>query len=158
MKMASRTPRLMAALVAAAVLTTAGVALAQGWSGRPGPGGGGMGLMETFDANKDGKVTQAEIDAYRNDQLTKFDKDGNGQLNLEEYQALWADAMRQRMVRQFQAHDADGNGSVTAEEFRDRYARMVARLDRDGNGEITANELQMRGRHGRGRGGDWDRN
>ena len=94
--MAFRIPRLAAtALVATALLGTAGVALAQGWHGGwGGPGGGMDRLMETFDTNKDGKLTQAEVDAYRNDQLAKFDKDGNGELNLEEYQALWADAMR----------------------------------------------------------------
>jgi Ca2+-binding EF-hand superfamily protein len=104
-----------------------------------------MGLMDSFDTNKDGKLTQAEIDAARDQRRTQFDRDGNGALSLEEYQALWADAMRPRMVRQFQAHDADGNGSITAEEFRARYADVVRNLDRNNDGELTADELRRRG-------------
>ena len=66
----------------------------------------GVSLLESFDTNDDGKLTQAEIDAARKANLTKFDTDGNGELSLDEYQALWADAMRRAMVRQFQANDA----------------------------------------------------
>ena len=94
-------------------------------------------LIETFDTNGDGKVTQVEIDTARKERLTRFDKDGNGELNLEEYAALWADAMRQSMVRQFQANDRDGNASITVAEFAVRYQDVVRDLDRNGDGELT---------------------
>ena len=77
-------------------------------------------LFEAFDANQDGTLTQAEIDQARQAKLTEFDRDGDGSLTLEEYQALWMDAMRERMVDRFQAHDDDGDGMVTAEEFGER--------------------------------------
>ena len=51
------------------------------------------------------------------DRLAEFDADNDGSLTLEEYQALWLDAMRERMVDRFQAHDDDGDAIVTVEEF-----------------------------------------
>ena len=135
------------ALLAGAV---AAPVLAQGWHGRGGPG---PSLFETYDTNKDGKLTQAEVDAARQQQLTRFDQDGNGQLSLQEYQALWLDAMREAMVRQFQAHDRDGDAVVTVEEFQARFSDLVRDRDDNNDGELTQDELRPRG-HGRGRGRD----
>ncbi|HET6469758.1 MAG TPA: hypothetical protein VFG43_15395, partial [Geminicoccaceae bacterium] len=134
-----------------------------GWHGRGMAGGmmgeGPMGLFESFDQNDDGKVTQEEINAVRDERFARFDSDGDGRLSLQEYEALWLDAMRTRMVRQFQAHDADGDAAVTPEEFRARYARMVSVLDVNGDGEVTRDEIMQmrrgdrddRGRRGEGR-------
>ena len=102
-------------------------------------------LLESYDSNEDGKLTQAEIDAVRAERLAKFDADGDGSLTLQEYEALWLDAMRERMVDRFQSHDDDGDGRVTAEEFGERHSKMVARRDRDGDGEITRDDF----RHGK---------
>ena len=79
----------------AALLSRAGeVEEADG--GHRGPGGAN--LIDQFDTNKDGKLTQAEIDAARQERLAEFDADKNGALSLEEYQALWLDAMRRADV------------------------------------------------------------
>jgi Ca2+-binding EF-hand superfamily protein len=153
--------------IALAAAAFAGASLADGGWGRHHGGGWGQHgaagerLFETFDANQDGTLTQAEVDQARQAQLAEFDADGNGSLDLEEYQALWLDAMRERMVDQFQAHDDDGDGMVTAEEFGERFSAIVVRLDDDGDGEVTTEELRervMERRHGRGhRGGPPDR-
>jgi Ca2+-binding EF-hand superfamily protein len=138
------------AVLGVALLMGANAATAGGWGGHGrggGPGmGGGMGLIDSFDTDNDGKVTQAEIDADRQQRLQRFDSDGNGQLTLQEYEALWLDAMRERMVRQFQAHDSNGDGSVTVVEFQERYQNVVRNLDRDNDGALTADELRRRGR------------
>jgi hypothetical protein len=155
--MHTRTKIFVAAGTLAAVLggpsataTFAGERGHGGWHHGPGAGMGGRGwsMFESFDANGDGKVTQAEVDEVRAQRFAEFDADGDGRLTLEEYQALWLDAMRPRMVDQFQAHDDDGDAGVTLEEFSERYARMVVRLDANGDGEITIEEL--RERHGDG--------
>jgi hypothetical protein len=133
---------LIAAVLGGATLLAAGAVLAHGGWGGP----GGMTLLDNFDANGDGRVTQAEIDEARRQRLASFDRDGNGELRLEEYQALWLDAMRRPMVRQFQANDADASGGITVEEFQARYADVVRDLDRNGDGELTRDDLRQRGR------------
>lgn len=140
----------------AALLSGAAIApvLAQPGHGRGGPA---TRLFETFDTNQDGRLTQDEINAARQGQLNRFDADKNGQLSLAEYQALWADAMRERMVRNFQAHDRDGDGNVTVEEFQRRFNDLVSEHDQNGDGAITRDELRPRGRmHGHGRDGGRD--
>jgi len=82
----------------------------------------------------------------RQARLAEFDSDGDGSLTLEEYQALWLDAMRERMVDQFQAHDDDGDGRVTVEEFGERYSSLAQRLDRNDDGQVTQDDLRRRPR------------
>lgn len=93
-------------------------------------------ILETYDANADGQVTQEEVDAFRADRLAEFDANGDGSLSLQEYEALWLDAYRDRMVDNFQRHDDDGDGAVTIEEFGEDQARLVQRMDRNDDGVI----------------------
>ena len=107
-------------------------------------------FAEQFDTNGDGDITQEEIDAARAAQLVEFDADGDGSLSLDEYEALWLDAMRDRMVDRFQAHDDDGDGVVTAEEFGEEFTKIVERRDRNGDGVLNADDMQRRGPMHRG--------
>jgi Ca2+-binding EF-hand superfamily protein len=156
-----RTILLTAGALALGATAFAGVSLAGGgYRGHGHHGSAGQSLFDSFDANQDGTLTQAEVDQTRQAKLAEFDRDGNGSLNLEEYQALWMDAMRERMVDRFQGHDDDGDGMVTAEEFGNDYSRIISRLDRDGDGEVTMEELRQRGErrhHDRGGDGEGDR-
>ena len=131
---------------AGAVLALAGFASASLAGGDWGRHGGGYRLFEAYDANGDGTLTQAEIEEVRQSRLTEFDRDGDGSLSLEEYQALWMDAMRERMVDRFQSHDDDGDGLVTSEEFAEPFDRLVSRLDRNDDGELTSDEMRRRHR------------
>ncbi|NNU81297.1 hypothetical protein HMH01_12700 [Halovulum dunhuangense] len=160
------------ALLGATALTLAmvGIAVAQdrdGWRG--GHGGGhamghhdgprgagraGQRLIEAHDGNGDGSVSQEEIDTARADRLARFDTDGNGVLDLAEYEALWLDAMRERMVDRFQAHDDDGDGSVTVAEFGADTSGLVARFDRNGDGVLNAEDRAPRGERLGPRGGN----
>jgi Ca2+-binding EF-hand superfamily protein len=128
----------------------AGASLAgAGWDRSHGGHHGGFGgdhLFESFDVNDDGILTQTEIEEVRQSRLTEFDANGDGSLSLEEYQALWMEAMRERMVDRFQAHDDDGDGQVTVEEFGEPFNRIISRLDDDGDGQVTQEEIRSRGR------------
>lgn len=121
---------------------------------RGGPGGGQMlrQLLETYDTDGDGSLTQDELIAARTAQLTKFDTDGDGSLTIDEYEALWLDAMRERMVDRFQAHDDDGTGTITVEEFNENFTKLVERGDRNGDGVLNADDMRM-GRQGRAQSG-----
>jgi hypothetical protein len=101
-------------------------------------------LLEDFDSNKDGKLTQAEVDQTRRDRFAQFDTDKDGKLTLQEYQALWLDAMRRHLVDRFQGLDDDGDAAVTVEEFIAPFSKVVHRLDRNNDSEITRDEFRRR--------------
>lgn len=107
-------------------------------------------LLERFDANKDGELTQAELDASRKELLEKYDTDKDGKLSLSEFETLWLDVRRRRIVRSFQYIDEDGDAAITVEEFVKPYAGAVERMDRNGDGAISRGERPERMRGGRG--------
>jgi len=130
----------------------AGLALADRSEGHGGWRRGPMMMMhmtERYDADKDGKVSQTEIDANRTAWHGEFDADKNGDLSLAEFQSLWLKARNEEMVREFQRFDRDGSGQVTLEEYKAPMAGMVAQMDRDGDGMMEPGEGP--GRHGKRR-------
>lgn len=150
--------KLLAAAAIMGAVVVAGPSFAQphggGSGGGRGMGGMGMGMiaeqvMREVDTDRDGKITQAEIDAAVNARFARFDTDQNGRLSLEEFAALWADLTRPAMVRAFQFMDPNGDGSVTKAEVDERFGRLVQRFDRNGDGALSMEDRGGRG----GRGG-----
>ncbi len=125
-----------------------------GWGGGYHHGGykhhRGMGrwFMKRYDANKDGKVTQEEVDTNRTERHGKYDANGDGKLSLKEFEGLWLEAFRKRMVRAFQQFDEDGDAVVTLDEYKMPLANVVERRDRDGDGAISR-EDRRHGKHHR---------
>ena len=143
--------------IAAALATSvAGIALAdsfgpKGWGGKGHHGGRDGGRMiEMFDQNKDGSVTQDEVNASVAERFAAADADKDGRVTLEEFKAYRLTEMQPMKVRAFQRLDRDGDGKVTRAEFDHISDRMFARLDRDGDGELKAMPVPPRGPEGRG--------
>lgn len=113
--------------------------------GRRGSGPHGFGmhgdmmrhLFELADADKDGKLTQEEIDQALADRFARYDADKDGKLSIEEFDNLFREITRPMMVRAFQRLDPDGDGGISADELG-RFTRdLVRRLDRTGDGVLT---------------------
>lgn len=101
-------------------------------------------LMKRFDTNEDRKLTQEELDQARKELLGRHDKNGDGKLTLAEFETLWLEFMRQRMVRGFQRIDRDGDAEITVVEFLEPYSRIVERLDRNEDGVLDKNDRRKR--------------
>lgn len=120
--------------------------------------GSGMGmtyLMERFDSDKNGKLTQDELNKARESLLGKHDGNKDGALTLAEFSTLWLEVMHRRMVRNFQHMDEDGDASISLDEFLKPYANVVARKDRNGDGTLDKEDRRHRSKkwHDRQRGG-----
>ncbi len=125
------------------------------WRGHHGRGHRIERMLERFDADKDGKLTQKELDEGRTGLLGRHDADKDGKLSLAEFEKLWLEVMRKRLVRGFQRLDADGDTEVTLDEFLKPFAHLVERMDGNEDGAIGRDD---RKRHqGRHRGGNDER-
>ena len=157
------------ALVAVVLAGLTAAALADRGA-RIGFGGDGAMLFFDFaaiDADMDGKITRAEVEAHRAARVAAFEADGDGKLSPAELKAqameragARADDMVARMVAR---HDSDGDGLISAAELAagPSQMEMFDRIDRDGDGAISVEEAEaarkhMAGRKGkhRGHGGD----
>lgn len=133
----------------------------RGWGrkGRRGRHGGMRRMMKRYDANGDRQLTQEEVTNGRKALITKHDADGNGKLSLAEFEKLWLEVRRRRMVRSFQRWDEDGDASITIEEYVAPYANFVERMDRNEDGVIDKKDRKRRwGKRHRRHGKKHDRN
>ena len=164
---------MMGAALAALVAVTGGVALAQSGEGmmrgegmmqgqggtmERGPRGDGpMAAFERFDADGDGRVTAAEVEAFRTARFAEFDADGDGQVSRQEFMDHAAARAGERAGGMFDRLDADGDGILSRDALEARRGswpggeRMIERFDADGDGAVTQEEIagfreEMRGR------------
>lgn len=144
-RMKTHTKIVLGALVAAMAIGTTAVAVQAGSRGHHGKSfDRAEHLFERYDTNQDGKITKDEIASARKASITKYDADKNGQLSLDEFQGLFNEIMRHRMVRMFQKLDRDGDAKVSEAEIARRVDRMMAHLDRNDDGEIECSELKRK--------------
>jgi hypothetical protein len=161
-KMMDRSTKTAAALLALAGGLFASAAIAEmgpgGMGGMGGPGGHGdrgamfMQEFDLIDADKDGKITAAELAAHRQARFTAADTDANGSLNAEELTAFhvaqMAEKMAERTAKMLQWMDTNGDGGLSVDEMPDGPSpRHLARLDADGDGAISKAEAEAAVEH-----------
>lgn len=155
----------------AAAVGLAGAAVAD--NGGFGHGGmGGADMMERFedmDADKDGKVTKAEMDAHRAARMAEMDVDKDGLLSADELAQFHLQAMTERAenmaAKMVEMLDSDGDAKVSAVEMLAGPGpeMMLERMDTDGDGALSEAEMQaaqdmmaQRGMDGHGKRGGFD--
>ena len=133
-------------------------ALAAGGDARHGPRGAPI-VFSELDADGDGLVTQAELDAHREARFADVDTDGDGAISLEEFTEHAAMRSSERAAQMFARLDADGDGVLSRDVLEARGGRgpgagaMIERLDADGDGAVSEEEFAaMKERFGERRG------
>lgn len=126
---------------------------------------GPRGPMEMFDfsaidADNDGKITKAEIDAHHTAKLAAADVNKDGKFSLDELTEMRLQSvkaqLRAKTETMLKSHDTDGDGQLSAAEMPlPRHAgKFFDKVDRDGDGalslaEVEAARARMEARHGR---------
>jgi hypothetical protein len=127
-----------------------------------GPGGPGHRpppFIAALDVNKDGVIDATEL-ANASAALAKLDKNGDGQITLDELRPgrpadapapePAADGGKRPVPPIFAALDTDSDGAISATELANAPASL-AKLDKNGDGRLTPDEFM--GGRGPGRGG-----
>ncbi len=154
--MKTTTKLTMAAALAAMVAGSA--VYAAGGQGRGGPRGMQIEFSQ-LDADGDGLVTQAELEAHRSARFTEIDADGNGEVSLEEFQSHAQARSSERAAEMFARLDADGDGVLSRDVLEAQGGRrgggaLLERIDSDGDGAISEAEFEaMKERLAERRGG-----
>ena len=124
--------------VAAGSLFVGGLAATHLAFAQPGPEGGPRGrggVMAMADANKDGKISKAELTSALDSRFVKMDVDRDGQFTQKDRDQL----RQQRQEARFAAMDANKDGQISKTEFA---SALQARADK---------RAEMRGPEGEGR-------
>jgi Ca2+-binding EF-hand superfamily protein len=126
----------LTALVIGSGLALAGTVLA-GTDCHAGKGGG---RMSHLDADKDGKVTLAEIVQSRQSWLRDFDANKDGAVTRAEFDAGFQARRSEHVKQMFAKQDANKDGVISREESA-LPARWFARIDANSDGKLTREEL-----------------
>lgn len=141
-----KTKILISAILTSVVMTAAA---AQNAPARPD--------FSVLDADGDGGVTLAEIEAQAASRFATSDANGDGGLSAEELIAASNGRAADRVTQMMERFDANGDGLLQQSEMPqrggDRAAKMFERVDADSDGIITQAEFDAV----QGRMGDRDR-
>lgn len=137
----------LSALIVGSGLALAGTALAGPDCGEAGKGGAQR--FEQLDANKDGKVTLAELTQSKESWLGKVDANKDGVATAAEVEQSHEALHAERVARMFEKRDANKDGRLTQAESQ-MPERWFARSDADNDGALTAAELAKRPARGKG--------
>ena len=130
--------------------------------GPGGPGGFDGPRLEDLDADSDGNITKAEIDAHENAQFSEMDANNDGSISPAEMTSF-GDMKREEMRLKMEAKrqefmlarlDTDKNGLISRAEFTSKPNPMFEKVDANGDGVIdeaerTAAREQMGDRMGK---------
>lgn len=133
--------------------------------------GSGAGFdFASVDADKNGQITQAELDAFQAGRATEVDTDKDGFISADEMTAHMSARMQDRLGKMARhaivEQDEDGDGKVSLAEMAAGRGldRLMTRADANGDGALSQEEIdamhgQMQDRHGRkdGKHGGWGR-
>jgi hypothetical protein len=142
---AMKLPLALATLAAAGAIAAAASIADEPREGHGRQGHWGRAFLTQMDADKDGTVTSAEIEAFQAAHAAEIDADKNGTITVDEMIAHEEKMRTQRMADRLKAMDRNGDGNVSVEEYEAARTWRMARLDRNGDGRIEPDEMRFHG-------------
>ncbi|XP_074308447.1 putative calcium-binding protein CML25 [Silene latifolia] len=129
-------------------------------------------VFNKFDVNGDGKISSSELGSIFGSlgqevseeelgmMMKEVDADGDGFIDLEEFivlntKGIDSDEVLNNLKEAFSIYDADGNGSISAQELYmvmkslgddcslDECKKMISGVDKDGDGTINFEEFKV---------------
>ncbi|WP_309668375.1 EF-hand domain-containing protein [Tabrizicola sp.] len=143
------TARTQTAIILAALLTATMASAAFADKGPDGPSRGDV-LLDKFDSidtDKDGKVSEAELAAFRAAEFAAADTNFDGMLSAEELTqkqlARMAETAAMRSAKMIEERDDNGDGSLSADEMDQSVQESrFSRIDQDDDGAISKDEAE----------------
>lgn len=82
-------------------------------------------LFKQIDTDGDGKISKKEMDKFRSSNIDTADLNKDGALSIAEFEPVYNELTRTRMVRAFQSLDTNGDGKISKEELDTRFDLLV---------------------------------
>lgn len=130
----------LTALIGVAIVTLGGAAWAGGgkWHGA---------MFDHLDANKDQQVNKQEFAPFADKRFTKLDADADGIVTTAEIDAHLQKRLERHRDRLLKRFDGDGDGKVTRSEFDTHMGQMFDRVDKDDDGSVSRAEADEMRKH-----------
>ncbi|HTT99917.1 MAG TPA: hypothetical protein VMF58_17845 [Rhizomicrobium sp.] len=113
-------------------------------------------LLTKYDANNDGTITRAEMEAGLKKEFDAADTNHDGKLDADEVAAVNAQRWNDDKSTASTIVDWNQDGFVDFNEFASTARSLFADIDRNGDGQLTPDELQAYKGHKKPTGDDSD--
>jgi hypothetical protein len=101
-------------------------------------------MLLKFDADHDGKITKAELEAGLKADFAAADTSHDGKLDMDEVRAVNDARWKEQASAASPLVDWNGDGFVDFNEFAGAARSLFVQMDADGNGVLTPEELNPR--------------
>lgn len=98
--------------------------------------------FDKLDGDHNGVLTYKELQPKAEQRLMRVDANKDGQVSAAEIDAMLQKAMEKRRDRILKALDADANGMISKEEINRYVEALVKAADTDGNGGVSLDEAR----------------
>jgi Ca2+-binding EF-hand superfamily protein len=98
--------------------------------------------FNAVDADKNGKITAAEITPRAGKRFDRFDADKNGAVTPAEIEAVLKAALERQRDRIMAGLDADKDGTISRTEYDASVDKMLAAADGDKDGGLSLDEVR----------------
>ena len=101
-------------------------------------------MLLKYDADHNGSVTRAELDAGLHAEFDRYDTGHTGCLNPDQVAAINAERIKQDQSTATPLQDFQDKGCVNFAEYAAAPVSLFEELDRNGDGVVTAEEFNPR--------------